>query len=104
MIGSLEFSQWTDHAHPVEPGRRHVRGAASIEELADFGLATELAIAQRSNIDEIDARAPVAQRRNKRRKPRPQTEVNAIVGHVRALHEGSRNPEVVRIAPDGEPP
>src|SRR5262245_34782704 len=104
MIGSLEFSQRADDTHTIEPGRRHVRCAASVEELIDLGLAREFAIAQGSYIDEIDARAPVAKRRNEGRKPWPQTEVDAIVGYLRALHESPRNPEIVWIAPDGEAP
>src|SRR5688572_7523359 len=102
MVGTLELGQRADHTHPVKPSGGHVRCAASIEELTDFGLAAELAVAQRSHIDEVDARAPVAKWRNERRKPWPKAEVNTIVGHLRALHESSRNPEVLRIAPDGE--
>ncbi len=57
MVGTLELGERADHAHPVKPGGRHVRCAASIEELTDSGLATELAVAQRSHIDEVDPRA-----------------------------------------------
>src|SRR5215510_1903161 len=102
MIGRLELGQRADHAYSLEPRRRRVRGAASLEKLLNLGAATELAVAQRSYIDEVDARTPVAERRDEGREAWRQAQVDAIIGHCRALYERPRDPEVVRVAPDGE--
>src|SRR5688572_26007674 len=102
MVGAFELGQRADHIHSVKPFRRHVRGAASIEERCDFGAATEFAVAQRADIDEVDPRAPVAERRDERSEPWSQTEVHTIIGDLRALDEGSCDSEEVRVARDGE--
>src|SRR5262245_38712707 len=102
MVGAFELGQRADHPHSVEPIRRDVRGAASIEELRDFGAATEFAVAQRSDIDEVHSRALAAERRDERPEAWPEAKVDAVIRYLRALHEGSCDSEEVRVARDSE--